>query len=104
MASRADERPARHGCGLDTSERGDEGASSGHRREGGAAKLVQALPETFRSEVEATVIHPTRRGKAERSDRPALVDEIERAVVERATLRITYTSGRRESSERDVDP
>lgn len=71
-------------------------------------KLVQALPETFRAEAEATaeatVIDPTRWGERHRSDRPQLVDLLERAVVERTAVEITYVSGSKARSRRTVEP
>lgn len=70
-------------------------------------KLVQALPATFREAAEAaadaTVIDPTRWGEQDRS-RPPLVDELQAAVVGRRRVRLTYTSGSRERSERVVEP
>lgn len=70
-------------------------------------KLVQALPAPFRADAEAaadaTVIDPTRWGERER-DRPPLVDELQAAVVTRRRVRLTYTSGSRQRSERTVEP
>jgi predicted DNA-binding transcriptional regulator YafY len=70
-------------------------------------KLVRALPQTFRADAEAaagaTMIDPTRWGERDRR-RPAMVDLLQSAVVRRRKVRLTYTSGARESSERLVDP
>ncbi|GLZ43497.1 YafY family protein [Actinokineospora sp. NBRC 105648] len=70
-------------------------------------KLVQALPRTFRADAEAaasaTVIDPTRWGERDRR-RPEVVDLLHAAVVGRRKVRITYTNGARERSERLVDP
>ncbi|MCO1574432.1 WYL domain-containing protein [Crossiella sp. SN42] len=70
-------------------------------------KLVRALPQTFRADAEAaasaTMIDPTRWGERDRR-RPELVDRLQSAVVGRRKVRLTYTSGARERSERLVDP
>lgn len=70
-------------------------------------KLVQALPATFREAAEtaadATVIDATRWGEADRP-RPPLVDQLQAAVVGRRKVRLTYTSGSHERSERLVEP
>ncbi|NED94165.1 WYL domain-containing protein [Phytoactinopolyspora alkaliphila] len=70
-------------------------------------KLVRALPQTFREHAEAaataTMIDPTRWGERAR-DRPATVDLLQAAVIDRRKVRLTYTSGSRERSERLVDP
>ncbi|MGX7826981.1 helix-turn-helix transcriptional regulator [Actinokineospora sp. 24-640] len=70
-------------------------------------KLVRALPSTFRADAEAAasavVIDPTRWGARDRA-RPELVDLLQAAVVRRRKVRLTYTSGARERSERLVDP
>jgi predicted DNA-binding transcriptional regulator YafY len=70
-------------------------------------KLVRALPQTFRADAEAaagaTMIDPTRWGERDRS-RPAMVDLLQSAVVRRRKVRLTYTSGSHQSSERLVDP
>jgi predicted DNA-binding transcriptional regulator YafY len=70
-------------------------------------KLVRALPTTFRAEAEAaasaTMIDPTRWGELDRS-RPEAVDVLQAAVVRRQRVRLTYTSGARQRSERLIDP
>ena len=70
-------------------------------------KLVQALPQTFRSDAEAaataTMIDPTRWGERDR-DRPEVVDLLQAAVVRRRKVRLTYADGARRRSERLVDP
>lgn len=70
-------------------------------------KLVQALPRTFRAEAEAaasaTMIDPTRWGERDRR-RPEMVDLLQAAVIRRQKVRLTYTSGARERSERLIDP
>src|SRR6187551_1662707 len=70
-------------------------------------KLVQALPKTFRADAEAaasaTMIDPTRWSERERH-RPAQVEHLQTAVVRQRKVRLVYTSGKRERSERLVDP
>jgi predicted DNA-binding transcriptional regulator YafY len=70
-------------------------------------KLVGALPQTFREEAEAaagaTMIDPTRWGDRERG-RPALVDDLQTAVVRRRRVRLSYAGRRGEPSERLIDP
>jgi predicted DNA-binding transcriptional regulator YafY len=70
-------------------------------------KLVQALPKTFRADAEAaasaTMIDPTRWSERERR-RPAEVERLQTAVVRQRKVRLVYTSGKRERSERFVDP
>jgi predicted DNA-binding transcriptional regulator YafY len=70
-------------------------------------KLVRALPTTFRADAEAaasaTMIDPTRWGEGHRR-RPELVDLLQEAVIRRRKVRLTYTSGARQRSERLVDP
>ncbi|HET9138479.1 YafY family protein [Actinophytocola sp.] len=70
-------------------------------------KLLRALPHTFRADAEAaasaTMIDPTRWGERDR-DRPALVDELQHAVIRRRKVRLTYLSSARARSERLVDP
>ena len=70
-------------------------------------KLVRALPQTFREEAEAaagaTMIDPTRWGERDR-DRPALVDDLQRAVVRRRKVRLGYAGRGGERSERVIDP
>nr|WP_246219223.1 WYL domain-containing protein [Phytoactinopolyspora halotolerans] len=70
-------------------------------------KLVRALPQTFRADAEAaastTMIDPTRWGERDRR-RPEVVDLLQSAVVRRRKVRLAYTSGSRERSERLVDP
>ncbi|MGO1052784.1 helix-turn-helix transcriptional regulator [Crossiella sp. CA198] len=70
-------------------------------------KLVRALPSTFRADAEAaasaTMIDPARWGERDRH-RPAMVDLLQSAVVRRRKVRLSYTSGARERSERLVEP
>ncbi|MEU1208678.1 YafY family protein [Nocardia sp. NPDC005825] len=69
-------------------------------------KLLRALPPTFRDTAEAAagaiVVDPARWGESD--DRPpALVDELQRAVVRRSRIRLRYDrAGQR--TERQVDP
>ncbi len=70
-------------------------------------KLVRALPATFRAEAEAaagaTMIDPARWGERDRR-RPEIVDLLQSAVVRGRKIRLIYTSGARERSERLIDP
>jgi predicted DNA-binding transcriptional regulator YafY len=70
-------------------------------------KLVQALPQTFRADAEAaasaTMIDPTRWGERDRG-RPAMVDQLQAAVIRQRKVRLTYTNSARVRSERLVDP
>jgi predicted DNA-binding transcriptional regulator YafY len=70
-------------------------------------KLVRALPQTFRTDAEAaasaTMIDPIRWGERDRR-RPAMVEVLQAAVIHRRKVRLTYTSGARERTERLVDP
>jgi predicted DNA-binding transcriptional regulator YafY len=70
-------------------------------------KLVRALPQTFREDAEAaadaTMIDPTRWGERDR-DRPALVDDLQAAVVRRRKVRLGYAGRRGETSERVIEP
>ncbi|MET9374516.1 WYL domain-containing protein [Streptomyces sp. NPDC002992] len=70
-------------------------------------KLLRALPQTFRADAEAaadaTMVDPTPWGDRDR-DRPELVDRLQAAVVRRRRVRLTYTNGARERTERVVDP
>ena len=69
-------------------------------------KLVRALPATFRADAEAAgeavVVDPARWGAAERT-RPALVERLQRHVVARTRVRLTYAN-RRGPSERLLEP
>ncbi|MGW4891421.1 helix-turn-helix transcriptional regulator [Kitasatospora sp. NPDC004240] len=70
-------------------------------------KLVRALPETFRADAEAavgaTLSDPTRWGEVDRS-RPEKVELLQSAVVRRRKVRLSYTNGAGERTERLVDP
>jgi predicted DNA-binding transcriptional regulator YafY len=70
-------------------------------------KLVQALPQTFRSDAEAasaaTMIDPARWGEPDRR-RPEIVDLLQTAVVRRRKIRLAYVGRTRERTERLVDP
>ncbi|MFJ9363689.1 helix-turn-helix transcriptional regulator [Nocardia sp. NPDC101769] len=69
-------------------------------------KLLRALPQPFRTEAEAAVgaiaVDPARWGGSDQRP-PALVDELQRAVVRRRRIRFAYDrAGQR--TERVVDP
>ena len=70
-------------------------------------KLVRALPQSFRADAEAaagaTMVDSSRWGEGERG-RPERVDLLQAAVVRRRKVRLTYTSGARERTQRLVDP
>ncbi|WP_117215429.1 helix-turn-helix transcriptional regulator [Allorhizocola rhizosphaerae] len=70
-------------------------------------KLVRALPHTFRADAEAaataTTIDPTRWGERDRP-RPPLVDLLQTAVIARRKVRLNYTNGAKQQTERLVDP
>jgi predicted DNA-binding transcriptional regulator YafY len=70
-------------------------------------KLVRALPQPLRADAEAaagaTMIDPNRWGERDR-DRPELVGRLQDAVVGRERIRLAYTSGKREPTERVVEP
>lgn len=70
-------------------------------------KLVRALPETFRADAEAAaetvVIDPSQWGRPVR-ERPALVAELQEAVVQRRKVRLIYRGWDREPAERLVEP
>jgi predicted DNA-binding transcriptional regulator YafY len=87
------------------------GPSAGTRPEARSAlrKLVRALPDTFRPDAEAAaravVVDPVGWGE-EGKERPALVEELQGAVVRRRKVRLVYAgrSRDREGVERVVDP
>ncbi|MFF5213077.1 helix-turn-helix transcriptional regulator [Streptosporangium sp. NPDC000396] len=85
---------------------GPAAAVSGEAR-AALRKLMRALPQTFRADAEAaagaTMIDPTRWGERDRH-RPETVDLLQAAVIRRRKVRLTYTSGARERTERLVDP
>jgi predicted DNA-binding transcriptional regulator YafY len=70
-------------------------------------KLVRALPPGFRADAEAaagaTMIDPTRWGERDRN-RPELVDLLQRAVIRRHRVRLTYGSAKGQRTQRLVDP
>jgi predicted DNA-binding transcriptional regulator YafY len=70
-------------------------------------KLVRALPHTFRADAEAAagavVMDPARWGEHGR-ERPALVRELQSAVVRRRKVRLVYANRARERTQRLVDP
>jgi predicted DNA-binding transcriptional regulator YafY len=70
-------------------------------------KLVRALPDTFRADAEAAaeavVVDPARWGAHDR-ERPALVDDLQDAVVRRRQIEIDYRGRGRERSRRLVAP
>jgi predicted DNA-binding transcriptional regulator YafY len=69
-------------------------------------KLVRALPQTFREQAEAaataTIVDPAAWSAVGRS-RPALVDELQDAVIRRRKVTLSYR-GVRGAGERVVDP
>jgi predicted DNA-binding transcriptional regulator YafY len=70
-------------------------------------KLVRALPETFRADVEAAadavMIDSAKWGRAAR-DVPTFVSELQSAVIARKRVRVTYAAWQKEPVERLVDP
>ena len=70
-------------------------------------KLLRALPQTFRADAEAaadaTMVDPTPWGERDRR-RPEMVDRLQAAVIHRRRVRLTYTNGVRETTDRTVDP
>ena len=70
-------------------------------------KLVQALPETFRSEAEkaaaAIVLDPANWGGTAPSPPPHL-EALQQAVIQEEQIRLGYTDARGNPSERTVDP
>lgn len=83
------------------------GASASEELKSSLRKLVRALPATFREDAEAaaraTVIDPGKWG-AVPLPRPALIDELQSAVVARRRVRIVYRGRTPEPSDRVVDP
>ncbi|MEV2220178.1 WYL domain-containing protein [Nocardia vinacea] len=69
-------------------------------------KLVRALPQTFRTDAEAAadavVIDPARWGEHDQT-RPQLVELLQRAVVQRRKMQLTYERAE-ERTRRVVDP
>ncbi|MEN5072301.1 WYL domain-containing protein [Isoptericola cucumis] len=83
------------------------GAASSDDARAALRKLVRALPATFRAEAEAAasaVVVDRERWSAVGRERPAEVDVLQRAVVERRRVRIDYTGATGYASRRDVDP
>ncbi len=70
-------------------------------------KLVRALPDTFRTDAEAAAgavaIDPSTWGERH-AERPPLVEVLQRAVVRRRKVRLTYPKRGQGSTERLVDP
>lgn len=70
-------------------------------------KLVRALPQTFRAGAEAaadsTIIDTAGWGEDTR-DRPALVAQLQKAVVEQVRVRVTYQKRGEAPTGREVDP
>ena len=70
-------------------------------------KLVRALPRTFRADAEAaadaTVIDTAAWGE-DTKDRPALVAQLHKAVVEQVRVRLTYQKRGEAPKGREVDP
>ena len=73
----------------------------------GLRKLVRALPATFRADAEAAaaavMVDPAGWGEHSR-EYPELVRDLQRAVVRRRKVRLSYTNRARERTERVVDP
>jgi predicted DNA-binding transcriptional regulator YafY len=71
-------------------------------------KLVRALPETFRDEAEAAasaiVVDPTAWGSADVTPPPALLPDLERAVVQRRQIVLGYRDRMQQVTERIVHP
>lgn len=83
------------------------GAASSDEARAALRKLVRALPATFRAEAEAAasaVVVDRERWSAIGHDRPAAVDALQQAVVERRQVRIDYTGATGRSSRRTLDP
>jgi predicted DNA-binding transcriptional regulator YafY len=70
-------------------------------------KLVRALPETFRTDAraaaDAVVIDAGEWGRP-KQESPALLPQVQSAVVERRRVRIRYAAWNREPADRVVDP
>lgn len=70
-------------------------------------KLVRALPRTFRADAQAaadaTVVDTAAWGEDTR-DRPALVAQLQRAVVEQVRVQLTYQKRGEAPKGREVDP
>ncbi|WP_100365808.1 helix-turn-helix transcriptional regulator [Diaminobutyricimonas aerilata] len=70
-------------------------------------KLVRALPSTFRSTATAaarsTIIDPARWGDRV-TERPPMVELLQRAIVQNRKVRIVYSSPSAPRSERTIDP
>src|SRR3984893_14119428 len=82
-------------------------AAGSERAKAAWRRLVQAPPQTFRADAEAaasaTMIDPTRWGERDRG-RPAMVDQLQAAVIRQRKVRLIYTNSARVRSERLVDP
>ncbi|SEQ25078.1 helix-turn-helix transcriptional regulator [Lentzea albida] len=70
-------------------------------------KLVRALPRTFRADAQAaadaTVVDTAAWGE-DTKDRPSLVAQLQRAVVEQVRVRLTYQKRGEAPKGREVDP
>lgn len=70
-------------------------------------KLVRALPDTFRADAEAAAdtvtVDPAHWGDHDR-DRPAFVDTLQDAIINRTKITIIYPTRDREPTQRLVDP
>lgn len=70
-------------------------------------KLLRALPVTFRADAEAAaravMVDPIRWGERDRA-RPAMVEDLQTAVVRRRKVQLTYTNRARERTQRLIDP
>jgi predicted DNA-binding transcriptional regulator YafY len=86
------------------------GASSSVTPDAKAAlrKLVRALPETFRDEAEAAaaavVVDPTAWGSINATPPPALLPDLERAVVQRRQIALGYRDRTQQVTDRVVHP
>lgn len=71
-------------------------------------KLARALPETFRADAEvaaaAVMVDPTAWGTGEPPEPPPHLAELQRAVIERRRIVLSYTDRTRAASERPVEP
>jgi predicted DNA-binding transcriptional regulator YafY len=71
-------------------------------------KLVRALPETFRDDAQvaarAVIVDPTSWGGRDPSPRPEHLDVLQRAVIERRGVVLSYVDRTRAASERPVEP
>ncbi len=71
-------------------------------------KLLRALPETFRADAEAAVsavmVDPTSWGSADAAPPPVHLEVLQRAVLERRKVSLSYIDRERTATERIIDP